>query len=99
MRKYLGFGQYSPVEKVEIYTTAQHLESVEEYPTRRKRINSIKRGIEHTEHATETIARQLTTSNHFAYFQANKFTTLDLYDLERDLKNQREALTILEATK
>jgi hypothetical protein len=99
MLVYQSFGEFKK-EDYKVYTAAEHLETYrEEYPTRRRQLNAVKKDIENMRHAVDFIAEQLAPVNaHFARFMGNKYTSLDLYDMQKDLQNLEAAREEIENT-
>ena len=92
MLVYQSFGEFKK-EAYKVYTAAEHLATYrEEYPTRRRQLNAVKKDIENMRHAVDFIAEQLApVTAHFARFMGNKYTALDLYDMQKDLQNLEAA--------
>lgn len=99
MLVYQSFGEFK-TEAYKVYTTAQHLETYrEEYPTRRRQLNAAKQDVQNMNDAIETIARQLAPVNAlFASYLGNKYSCIDLYDMQLDLHNLEAARLEIENT-
>ena len=99
MLVYQSFGQFK-TEAYKVYTTAEHLEAYrEEYPTRRRQLNAAKQDVQNMNDAIETIARQLAPVDAlFASYLGNKYSCLDLYDMQLDLHNLEAARLEIENT-
>jgi hypothetical protein len=99
MLVYQSFGQFTH-EAYKVYTAAEHLATYrEEYPTRRRQLNAVKKDIEQMQHAVDFIAEQLApVTAIWARFMGNKYTALDLYDMQKDLKNLEAACEEIENT-
>lgn len=99
MLVYQSFGQFK-TEAYKVYTTAEHLETYrEEYPTRRRQLNAVKKDLQNMNDAIETIARQLAPVDAlFASYLGNKYSCLDLYDMQLDLHNLEAARLEIENT-
>lgn len=99
MLVYQSFGKFK-TEAYKVYTAAEHLETYrEEYPTRRRQLNAVKQDLQNMNDAIETIARQLAPVDAlFASYLGNKYSCLDLYDMQLDLHNLESARLEIENT-